>query len=393
MAAATAAAGSAALVLVVVVLLLLSPSPRRADAFLISPLPRRADAFLISSSSSPTNARGAHLRLRRLGSENEQEARSVVGSSDDDDGCDDANQKVSNNPRSRRDLLARAAASAGGGALSSFLLSGSSASLFLPSPSNAAAIDGNGGAPKTVVLTGGNSGIGFEAAKRLASQGHRVVLPCRRMDKAEEAAARIREATAGGGGTVVPAECDLTNLASVRSFAEALPSLLLGAGATTTIDRLCLNAGIARNTGATDVARTADGFELTVGTNHFGHFYLHHLLLPYVDPKSGRIVVTASGVHDPASPGGAQGEKATLGTLEGLEKEGKACEMVDGGAFNADKAYKDSKVRKDCRRNGNESVVVLSSLYILCSRVGAVFYYIAVQCSVYARAAAAARHS
>lgn len=61
--------------------------------------------------------------------------------------------------------------------------------------------------------------------------------------------------------------------------------------------------------------------------------------------KDGSIVVTASGVHDPESPGGAQGISATLGDLRGLQTLGKQCEMMDGGAFNADKAYKDSKVR------------------------------------------------
>jgi NAD(P)-dependent dehydrogenase (short-subunit alcohol dehydrogenase family) len=79
----------------------------------------------------------------------------------------------------------------------------------------------------------------------------------------------------------------------------------------------------------------------TVGTNHFGHFYLTDRLLPMVQR---RIVVTASGVHDPASPGGAQGVPAGLGTLAGLAQDGKATEMMDGSPFNADKAYKDSKV-------------------------------------------------
>jgi protochlorophyllide reductase len=69
------------------------------------------------------------------------------------------------------------------------------------------------------------------------------------------------------------------------------------------------------------------------------------LLLPKVQPNDGRFVVTASGVHDPASPGGAQGKPATLGDLTGLERDGRYFEMVDGGPFNADKAYKDSKVR------------------------------------------------
>lgn len=81
-----------------------------------------------------------------------------------------------------------------------------------------------------------------------------------------------------------------------------------------------------------------------VGTNHFGHFYLNHLLLPNM-ARDGQIVVTSSSVHDPESPGGQQGVPATLGDLKGLEIEGVGCEMIDGNPFNADKAYKDSKVR------------------------------------------------
>ena len=87
-----------------------------------------------------------------------------------------------------------------------------------------------------------------------------------------------------------------------------------------------------------------------MGTNHLGHFYLNHLLLPKINRSSGRIVVTASGVHDPESPGGKQGRTATLGDLKGLERDGKKFEMVDGEAYDGDKAYKDSKVRNvhDC---------------------------------------------
>ena len=76
-----------------------------------------------------------------------------------------------------------------------------------------------------------------------------------------------------------------------------------------------------------------------------GHFYLNHLLLPKVNHDNGRIVVTASSVHDPESPGGKQGKTATLGDLSGLERDGKDFEMVDGGSYDGDKAYKDSKVR------------------------------------------------
>ena len=56
------------------------------------------------------------------------------------------------------------------------------------------------------------------------------------------------------------------------------------------------------------------------------------------------MIVTASGVHDPESPGGGVGVPAGLGDLSGLRSQGRSCEMIDGSAFNADKAYKDSKV-------------------------------------------------
>lgn len=195
--------------------------------------------------------------------------------------------------------------------------------------------------PKTLVLTGGSSGLGFEAARQFAQQGNTLVLPCRTLDKSVDTISRLQSQGISSSSTLIPAECNLASLASIKSFAKDLPSFLPSDGK---IDTLCLNAGIARNTAATDVARTVEGMELTVGTNHFGHFYLNHLLLPMIKPSGGRIVVTASGVHDPESPGGAQGEKATLGNLAGLERDGIHFDMVDGNPFNADKAYKDSKV-------------------------------------------------
>jgi hypothetical protein len=141
--------------------------------------------------------------------------------------------------RSRRDLLVEA----GGVALSSLVLG-------LPLPALA-----ESGSSQTIVVTGANSGIGFEACKRLAQQGHTLVLACRTITKSLDTAERLKESE----GNLIPAECDLANLASIKAFAEKLPSLIGNAK----LDSLCLNAGMARNTGATDVARTADGFELT----------------------------------------------------------------------------------------------------------------------------------
>jgi NAD(P)-dependent dehydrogenase (short-subunit alcohol dehydrogenase family) len=202
------------------------------------------------------------------------------------------------------------------------------ASLLLGQVANAAQ-------PKTILITGSNSGIGFEAAKILAGQGHTVVMACRTLEKAKDAIARIQSETSSG--ILIPKECNLASLESIKSFVQDLPS--------TKLDVICLNAGLARNVDDKEILRTAEGFELTVGVNYLGHFYLTHLLLPKVEPKGGRVVVTASGVHDPDSPGGGQGKTATLGTMEGFERDGKNFDMVDGQPYNGDKAYKDSKVR------------------------------------------------
>ena len=118
--------------------------------------------------------------------------------------------------------------------------------------------------PQTIVMTGANSGIGFESCKRLASQGHDIVLACRTMEKAQDAIQRIRQAGVETG-TLNPAACDLSSLESIKSFADSL--------AVSKIDALCLNAGIARNAGATDIIRTVDGFELTGTCCHRVLFY------------------------------------------------------------------------------------------------------------------------
>lgn len=154
-----------------------------------------------------------------------------------------AAQQSDDSVSSRRDLLIQS----GGIALSSFLLGN-------PLPAVAAE-------PKTIVITGSNSGIGFEACKRLAAQGHNLVLACRTLQKAQEAADQLKAYCIGGNNNaLIPAACDLTSLQSIDVFADQLPNLI---GNGRKIDVLCLNAGIARNTAAKDCARTQDGFELT----------------------------------------------------------------------------------------------------------------------------------
>jgi short chain dehydrogenase len=180
----------------------------------------------------------------------------------------------------RRDVLSQSVI--GGAALASFLLQDDARSAFA-----AAATETNEGAPaaaaaavalpavvpKTIVVTGANSGIGFEACKKLATQGggHTIVLACRNMEKARGAVDRIMgastsstsdDSTSTVSGKLIPAACDLCDLASVQRFAKQLPSLL-GGSSNAKIDALCLNAGLARNAAAEEIVRTKDGFELT----------------------------------------------------------------------------------------------------------------------------------
>ena len=210
---------------------------------------------------------------------------------------------------------------------------------------------------RRVVVTGANSGVGLAGAKLLTAAGHDVTLACRTQAKADAAAAACMEYAASAsavgpagkpdfysgrraGGIARGAACDLSSLASVRAFAASQQGAPL--------DTLVLNAGLSLNVGDPEEQFTAEGFELTVGTNHLGHFALASLLRPSLAKSSlkPRLLVTASGVHDPTSGGGKQGgpEKwASLGELKGLEG-GARFTMVDGGAFDPDKAYKDSKL-------------------------------------------------
>ena len=137
---------------------------------------------------------------------------------------------------------------------------------------------------RTAVITGANTGIGFEAARVLAARGARVVLAVRNLDKGKDAAARISAATPGADVTVQ--SLDLSSLASVREAAEELRA------GHDKIDLLVNNAGVMY----TPLSRTADGFELQFGTNHLGHFALTGLLLDRLTSVDGSRVVTISSV-------------------------------------------------------------------------------------------------
>ncbi|OBJ58721.1 SDR family NAD(P)-dependent oxidoreductase [Mycobacterium asiaticum] len=137
---------------------------------------------------------------------------------------------------------------------------------------------------RTVVITGANTGLGFETAAALAARRARVVLAVRNLEKGKEAAARIAAATPGAD--VALQELDLTSLDSVRAAAAQLRSDY------DHIDVLINNAGVMY----TPKSTTKDGFELQFGTNHLGHFAFTGLLLDRLLPVPGSRVVTVSSI-------------------------------------------------------------------------------------------------
>jgi NAD(P)-dependent dehydrogenase (short-subunit alcohol dehydrogenase family) len=135
---------------------------------------------------------------------------------------------------------------------------------------------------KTIVVTGGNSGIGLAAARALAGQGATLVLACRDEDKARAAAASIRAGLPSA--RVDTARLDLSELASVREFAARFRD------AHPRLDVLVNNAGVM----AVPRTLTRDGFELQLGVNHLGHFALTGLLLDRLLAAPGARVVNVS---------------------------------------------------------------------------------------------------
>jgi len=132
---------------------------------------------------------------------------------------------------------------------------------------------------RIAVVTGGNSGIGFHTAQHLAAHGATVVLACRNVEAATEAAAKMP------GRTRVE-QLDLASQASVHAFAERWEGPL---------DLLVNNAGVMR---PPHYRETEDGHELMFGTNHLGHFALTGLLMSaLLDAAAPRVVTVASIAH------------------------------------------------------------------------------------------------
>lgn len=139
---------------------------------------------------------------------------------------------------------------------------------------------------RVAVVTGANSGTGFEAAKVLASRGATVILACRNAMKADEAARRIQMTHRGSR-----VETQLLDLGSLNSVQAAAAAVL---ARHDRLDLLINNAGVV----VPPYGKTKDGFETQIGTNHFGPYVFTGLLLDRLQATPGsRIVTMSSGAH------------------------------------------------------------------------------------------------
>ena len=139
---------------------------------------------------------------------------------------------------------------------------------------------------KVAVITGANSGIGYEAAEILARRGAHVVLAVRSENKGVKAAREIRSRLPTADLEVMV--LDLASQASIHAFADAFVAK------HDRLDLLINNAGVM----AIPRRETVDGFEMQLGTNHLGHFALTGVLLPVIlKTAKARIVTVSSGVH------------------------------------------------------------------------------------------------
>ena len=139
---------------------------------------------------------------------------------------------------------------------------------------------------RRALITGANTGLGWENARALAGAGAHVVMGCRNAQRAEDALRRLREVHPDASAEILL--MDMADLSSIRDAVER--------DGDAPLDLLINNAGIM----GTDQATTADGFESQLGTNHLGHFALTGLLLPRLDAApAARIVTVSSFGHRP----------------------------------------------------------------------------------------------
>jgi protochlorophyllide reductase len=220
----------------------------------------------------------------------------------------------------------------------------------------------------TVIITGASSGVGLYAAKAMAQRENwHVVMACRDLPKAEQAAKSL--GLPPDKYTIM--HLDLASLASVRQFVADFRAT------GKSLDALVCNAAVYLPR-LKQPMYSPDGYEISVATNHFGHFLLCNLLLEDLQ-KSGsadpRLVILGTVTANSKELGGKIPipAPADLGDLKGLEAGFKApIAMIDGKPFKPGKAYKDSKLcnmittRELHRRFHGSTGITFTSLYPGC---------------------------
>ncbi|MDX2215619.1 MAG: protochlorophyllide reductase [Oculatellaceae cyanobacterium bins.114] len=224
----------------------------------------------------------------------------------------------------------------------------------------------------TVIITGASSGVGLQAARALAQKGWYVVMACRNLEKAENAATTV--GIAKDNYVILP--IDTASLESVRQFVEKFRSM------GRSLDALVCNAAIYMPL-IKEPLWSPEGYELTMATNHLGHFLLCNLMLEDLKKSSAqepRLVILGTVTHNPDELGGKIPPRPDLGNLEGFAAGFKApITMADGKKFEPVKAYKDSKVcnvltmRELHRRYHDSTPITFTSLYPGCVATTALF--------------------
>lgn len=219
----------------------------------------------------------------------------------------------------------------------------------------------------TVIITGASSGVGLQAAKALVDRGWHVVMACRNLAKTQ----KVAEEVGIDRDSYSIIHLDLASLESVRQFVKDFRAT------GKSLNALVCNAAVYLPL-EKEPQRSKDGYELSVATNHLGHFLLCNLLLEDLrkSPASDKRLVTIGTVTaNPKELGGKIPIPAPpdLGDLQGMESGFKApVSMIDGRKFKSGKAYKDSKLcnmltmRELHNRYHNPTGIVFNAMYPGC---------------------------
>lgn len=222
------------------------------------------------------------------------------------------------------------------------------------------------GTRRIVVVTGASSGLGLWSAKALADRGdYFIVCAVRNPKKMDEVAKEIGLKK----NDYIAMQLELGSLQSVKDFVSNLRAFI----PARPLNHLICNAAVYRPADP-EPAWTDDGYEMSVGVNHLGHFLLAQLLLPELKRAKGARVCVVGSITGNSNTigGGFVYPRADIGELDGLKAGPYGAAMVDGKGFDGAKAYKDAKalnmmtVTELHRRFHDETGITFSSMYPGC---------------------------